>query len=450
MTNRGLLLIAVLWGVMSTSVRAEVPWAHPVERRGATLIQREHIDRFIDQFQLDEDRAVIARALFTQFTSELRALRDEKIIPTSQKWDAIIQPMVEERQRLTEAWRESMSELGGDPPTGDHLVTYQKMRDISERISEESLKQEIELAKIADEQAAIEEAFVENLRVLLTMSERDRWPTYRRWLDRQRYLSKFTWYPEVGVDLLGHIEAIELTEADIIDRTTFDAVCLEYELAIDQRLAELVAWHIDFSRHRTRRQLEQNQASRPVLIYNDQGRIAGSVPADPETGQRIHEFHLEGKRAEQRLRDINQDYRTRLIGQLTAPAAEAFRLSIEAELLGRYWDSERSHAFGLVRQLDAKDLLTEDQRHVIQTWLDELDRYRLGLARELLELSNERLDTMAEDRNTSEVQTRQREAEDRLWREGYERDDEVMERLWSQLTPEQQAQIEKPKPWPIR
>src|SRR5690606_11288073 len=82
-------------------------------------------------------------------------------------------------------------------------------------------------------------------------------------------------------------------------------------------------------------------------------------------------------------------------------------------------------------------------------WLDQLDEARTRNADEHLALSNERLDSMAEGVIGPGVLDQFFQRWRALQREALSLDNDCLERLWTQLTPEQQAQVDKPEPWPL-
>lgn len=440
---------AVLFVLLAPVVNA-MQWAAGFEQPGATLIKREHIDRFVEDFQLDEDRATIARSMYDQFVDELATFNRESIEPIRSEWNELVKAVQAERRKLSNEMNEAIKaafDSGAD--SREATLIPIRFEDELAELDARPVEGEIKLAKLADEQDAMEAAFLDNLRALLSKSEQESWPTYRRWLDRVRFLARDAASPEVGIDLLAHVEDAELTSESTPSPEAFDAVCRAYELAIDDGLRSLREWQTNFNRHHHRRQQELKQALRQVEVLDDNGQFRGVRAVDPVAAQRFFEFSQKGLVLRQAIRDTNREFRPRLLSLLHAEAAATLRNSFNGELHAAYWEPEKSKSFLLMRELDAKQVLSDEQRAVMQLWLDQLDEARTRNAEEHLALSNERLDSMAEGAMGPGVLDQFFQRWRALQREALSLDNDCLERLWTQLTPEQQTQVKKPEPWPL-
>lgn len=444
------VVLLAVWFVLLSPVVNAMQWATGFEQPGVTLIKREHIDRFIKDFQLDDDRATIARSLYDLYVGELATINRESIEPIRIEWVELVKAAQTERRKLSNEMNEAIKaafDSGAD--SREVALIAIRFEDALAELDARPIEGEIKLARLADEQAAIEAAFLNNLRALLSKSEQDSWPTYRRWLDRTCFLARDAAYPEIGINLLAHVEGAELSSESTPSPEAFDAVCRAYELAIDGELRSLREWQTNFNRRHHRRQQELNQALRQVEVLDDNGQFRGVRAVDPVAAQSFFEFSQKGLVLRQAIRDTNREFRARLLSLLHAEAAATLRNSFNDELHVAYWRPEKSKSYLLMRELDAKQVVSDEQRAVMQLWLDQLDEARTRNADEHLALSNERLDSMAEGVMGPGVLDQFFQRWRALQREALSLDNACLERLWTQLTPEQQAQVDKPGPWPL-
>lgn len=426
-----------------------VQWAEPFERPGRSSITRAHIDQFIQQFVLERERVAVVMTLFDEFSAAMSAFGRDRITPTEAHWQTLIEPLERHAARMHGRSIEALERIavGGDPE--DYRILRPQIEAAQNRLDHQRRLREIDLAQLADQQAEMERAFLEDLRAVLNDHERASWWDYVDWLDRARYSAYQSAYPEVNLDLAALLDEAAPTAAELTDREGFESALREYERARAAALREVASRHIDAARHEVRRQLQRAEALRQVVMEDEEGNVIATEPVDLVTAIGIEFRAVEPLQAEQRLRDLNRSFRPRLAAYLTPDAADRYRALIARALHARWWEPSQSKAFQLAAAIDRQISLNEDEREVVQLWLDELDRNRMRLAERLHELTNEAMDIESDVDHEPERIDRINRQRLRLQYEGLAMDNACLDGLWNQLTSAQQAQLARPAAWVI-
>lgn len=424
-------------------------WAEPFETPGRSSIERAHVDQFIRTFNLERDRIAIAYTLLEDFQSAMAAFDRDEVRPAMQRWSRILAPLEAHMQQLNDRSFAALEVIAAGGDTNEYRDLRPQIEAARERLNVQRRLREIELARLADRQAEMEQAFLDDLRAILTIDQGAGWFDYRDWLDRARYGGYESEFPEVNLRLDALLDEVAPTENEIVDPESLAATRAEYEAALASTLRLLVDRRVDAARHEVRRELERTAALRPVITYDEEGNVIAATPLDLVTAIGVELRAIEPLKAEQALRDVNRSFRARFATPLAPDAADRFRARVEEALHERWWNPEESKAFALARRIEQQNLFKPEEREVMQSWLEDLDRRRTELASRLLALSNEALDIRADYDTDSGWIDRLNQNRLRLQYEGLVLENRALDGLWNQLTTAQQARIEKPAPWPI-
>lgn len=441
-------LTILIWLLLAPAAAA-MQWAEPFETPGRSSIERAHVDQFIRTFNLERDRIAIAYTLLEDFQTAMASFDRDEVRPAIRRWARVVTPLEAHVKQLNDRSFAALEAIAAGGEADEYRELRPEIDAARDRLNEQRRAREINLARLADRQAAMEQAFLDDLRAILTIDQGAEWFKYRDWLDRARYGDFESEYPEVNLRLDALLDEAAPIEEEIVEAESLAATRGEYESAVAAALRMLVDRHIDAARHEVRRELEREAALRPVVTYDEEGSVIAATPLDLVTAIGVELRAAEPFKAEQTLRDINRSFRARFAAPLSPDAADRFRARVDRTLHERWWRPEESKAFELVRKVDQLNALKPAEREVMQSWLDELDRKRNDLAAQLLTLSNEALDLRASYDDEPNAMHRINQERLRLYYEGLVLDNRALDALWNQLTSSQQARITKPVPWPI-
>ncbi|MFI4854136.1 MAG: hypothetical protein ACIAQF_04040 [Phycisphaerales bacterium JB065] len=167
-------------------------------------------------------------------------------------------------------------------------------------------------------QDRLEDAFLSDLRLLLTADQMEYWPHVERDLRRLKTLSAYASSPDERIDLVVSVQALDLDETA---REALRPLLDEYRLQVDAALVARNAKARSLGEKFLDLQARQEEARNPQNIMN-MGDLWREIR---EEQQALVPKALELRDLCSRLSDINQHFRARIEQQLSADHVDAFR-----------------------------------------------------------------------------------------------------------------------------
>lgn len=164
----------------------------------------------------------------------------------------------------------------------------------------------------------MEEQFISDLRLVLRQDQIDRWQRLEREQRRAKTLAKYGSYPEEKIDLVASVHALNLSAAE---RQSLEALLEDYRVQIDsvlvsrnRRAEQLGKQYLEFQKFQTQMQTMDDPMQMQTMYERYSELQQGLVPSG-----------LELRRACARVREVNNQFRTRIEEALPAHALDEFR-----------------------------------------------------------------------------------------------------------------------------
>ncbi|MGI9014340.1 MAG: hypothetical protein ACR2GY_08840 [Phycisphaerales bacterium] len=296
------------------------------------------------------------------------------------------------------------------------------------------LEREEKLAPLADEQARLDQAFLDDWKALTDPENSERWTAFRFRVNRLRWLGRLGGGGQV--DLIAIVDALELRDKSI-DPAQFSELLHEYAASLDAALVARNRFEIDVNRRLVRR-LESEMATDGVNVWNAGIRDLRGVAKK----------HRERFELGEAIRSVNEAYRYRLQALLSAESIVVFGDACFWASLTGSWDCTNlfnKPGTQLLRSLEKRSAVSSEQRARFGE-LEEWYRRGLGsLGRALLEADREATLARADLLDSSGAIKHERRARE-IRNEMYALEERLAELLWQELTEAQRKEIDRPAP----
>lgn len=408
-------LLMVILMVVNTAASAQhtfTPWSSMYEKPLRSAITDETIAMLVQHLGLSEAQEHAVRGMFNEHRATFEAFVERS------------RPIIKEEERAVRA-----------TPWG----TVERL--------ERELKREERLAKIADEQAELDQRFFERVKTILTEEQLERWDAFIRRYERDRYLYQSTSFSETGIDQVALLEELlqehELEpDAWLQDHPDVAEALLAYELAIAPKLRALVQDGIEQARRWDRRQAER------TVIEGDRVRGIGDFPSR-EAERAFNRWREREYTFREDLQRINREYRSILLAVLPEDLAPRYgEMYTNAALLRSGIEAEKLPARRFAEDALALPDLTSEQREAIEALLIEYEQRVNALNRRVIETR----DAMVGSRYSHSPHAggpRAKEAREADWEKAVanrmDAERTLIDAVYELLTLEQQATIDRPK-----
>ncbi len=416
-SNPGCLLIYLaaalfaLWTAPCASAQVIAPWVPGFEHPFRSSVYPKLVDALVEQVRLsDAQRRAVQR-----LQEEHRARFDT----------------------FAKAGEKLRSEL--DAAITDAENGHVKVAAIIER--------EEQLAKLADEQAALDERFFTSIEPLLAEEQLPAWEMFRYRVVRTRWLARAGGFPEAEVDLIDLLETIavdhelERTRELSTEPEAFTLLMTEYARDIDRAVRAVAEFRI-----------KQNRTlDRSRNLQTDGERVwSGGMPiGSPEHREWLRE-RRRGVDLQRNIRDITRQYRDLFVGILDEQFVAAFGDAFFTRAAQRWMNPERFQAPPLLQSLDRMEAtpLSDEQRSAITSLVNTHDLTVQQVRREIIA----GIDASIESRADPDLTQAASEAIDAKIYAAIERrnelDRQLVRDIWPILTPAQQEAIPRPSALP--
>ncbi len=265
--------------------------------------------------------------------------------------------------------------------------------------AEMDIEREKALAPIADEQEALDERFLENVRSILSESQIEQWSTFLQRFNRQRWLAARTRFIEQPIDLIALIEGVmEQNQLDL-QESEIANLLLTYSSEMDQALVARAESAIQRAR-RWQRTLAERRMTDGEKVW---------IGPHPQGEDAFLRERREEIRPDRRIRDINRRFIAAFGAALPDDQRERLRSAYEDSVL-------RAAGIGGLqfrdRLADARELedLSEEQREELADLAGAHAVQLRSLVQELIRRS----DRLTEARFDGTVTAKRREMEQHI------------------------------------
>lgn len=341
------LLLASLYSPTTTAQLSSMysPWHPHLERPLRTWFTPAIVEEIVERARLDETQAILARHLFTEHQARMLAFREQH----------------EEAcgfSRMAEDC-EALLKLRGE----DRIEALIPLAD-----------REAKLESIADAQAALEQRFVDEVRSLLTDSQKEYWPIVLEWLHRRRWLAIGSGYPGDRFDLSSLVEDMKLIESDlVVPPEQFAAVLQSHLSMLDAAIVEQCKFAIKQARGVLRFELRRERANRPMKVY-EQGVHVDTVSPDPGFREQVVQNLRTAHELARRVHDCQIRIQNVIIASLVPQRAEEFK----SLYYDRVIEQPPPRAKSYIESLLAMEWLDDDRRDaLVRLQSNCLARFRL-------------------------------------------------------------------------
>lgn len=242
-------------------------------------------------------------------------------------------------------------------PVSDRLDEAVRATRRGENWLEKELERERELARIADEQAALDARFLDEVKEILAEVQEEKWSEVQRRIRRHRWLQSTPVYLEGDIDIIRLVESVhddlDIGEPQAELREALDA----YSRQIDEALRTLASFERSLARTYFRRNEDR-------FMMNERGDWYMGPAEDPgELNRQIRRR----MRLAATIRDLNREYRSLVEGLLPHAPSRAFRHRYQRNVLHRLFDTKRLVADSFIEeQVLESEELTDEQREAIE------------------------------------------------------------------------------------
>jgi hypothetical protein len=242
-------------------------------------------------------------------------------------------------------------------PDRDRLDEAVRATRRGENWLEKELERERELARIADEQAALDARFLDEVKEILAEVQEAQWSEVQRRIRRHRWLGSTPVYLEGDIDIIRLVESVR-EDLDIGEPPPALGEALDaYSRRIDEALLTLASFERSLARTYFRRNEDR-------FMMNERGDWYMGPAEDPGELNRQMRRRM---RLAAKIRDLNREYSSLVERLLPRVCSRALRDRYQRLALHDLLDTKRLLADSFIEKqvLELEDL-TDEQREAIE------------------------------------------------------------------------------------